>query len=306
VLGPGRAGLTRRGARRPGGTIAALLALYVCWGASVPAMKLMVKTAPPLGSAGAVFLLGGVVLGLCSTKRRRPTLAQGRRAALAGTIMLVAGQGLVTVLLTKLTVSLVSVLITTVPLWFVVLARLRGTKVSCGSYVRLMAGFSGVALVVITAPKAAIGGSPWAVVGCCIAPVLWAAGSLLASRRDAMPDDPHVTAAIQMTAGGLTLLLLAAAFGQLSPTAWAGVTADSLAAGAFLLTIDSLAGFMLYTRLLRSAPPQLVSTYAYATPLVSIAIGTTILGQPLWLGAVAGAIVVITTVALEIRTHGRD
>jgi drug/metabolite transporter (DMT)-like permease len=269
-------------------------------------MKLMVKTAPPLGSAGAVFLLGGVVLGLCSTKRRRPTRAQGRRAALAGTIMLVGGQGLVTVLLTKLTVSLVSVLITTVPLWFVVFARLRGTTVSGGSYIRLMAGFSGVALVVITAPKAAIGGSPWAVVGCCIAPVLWAAGSLLASQRDAMPDDPHVTAAIQMTAGGLTLLLLAAAFGQLSPTAWTGVTADSLAAGAFLLTIDSLAGFMLYTRLLRSAPPQLVSTYAYATPLVSIAIGTTILGQPLWLGAVAGAIVVITTVALEIRTHGRD
>jgi drug/metabolite transporter (DMT)-like permease len=298
--------LIRRGARRPGGTIAALLALYVCWGASVPAMKLMVKTAPPLGGAGAVFLLGGVVLGLCSTKRRRPTRAQGRRAALAGTIMLVGGQGLVTVLLTKLTVSLVSVLITTVPLWFVVLARLSGTTVSRGSYVRLIVGFSGVALVVITAPRAAIGGSPWAVVGCCIAPVLWAAGSLLASQRDAMPDDPHVTAAVQMIAGGLTLLLLAALFGQLSPTAWTGVTTDSLAAGAFLLIIDSLAGFMLYTRLLRSAPPQLVSTYAYATPLVSIAIGTTILGQPLWLGAVAGAIVVITTVALEIRTHGRD
>jgi drug/metabolite transporter (DMT)-like permease len=269
----------------------------------VPAMKLLVKTAPPLGSAGAVFLLGGVVLGLWSTKRGRPTRAQGRRAALAGTIMLAGGQGLVTVLLARLTVSLVSVLITTVPLWFVVLARLRGTTVSCGSYVRLIAGFSGVALVVITAPSAAIGGSPWAVVGCCVAPVLWAAGSLLASRREAMPDDPQVSAAIQMTAGGLTLLLLAAAFGQLSPTAWTSVTAESLAAGGFLLAIDSLAGFMLYTRLLRSAPPQLVSTYAYATPLVSIAIGTTILGQPLWLGAVAGAIVVITTVALEIRTH---
>jgi drug/metabolite transporter (DMT)-like permease len=295
--------LIRRFARRRGGTIAALLALYVCWGSSVPAMKLMVKTAPPLGSAGAVFLLGGLVLGLCSTKRRRPTRAQGRRAALAGTLMLVGGQGLVTVLLTKLTVSLVSVLITTIPLWMVILGRLRGTTVSRGSYVRLITGFIGVALVIMTAPRAAIGGSPWAVVGCCIAPVLWAAGSLLTSRRDAMPHDPQVTAAIQLAAGGLTLLLLAAAFGQLSPTAWTGLTAESLAAGAFLLTIDSLAGFMLYIRLLGSAPPQLVGTYAYATPLVSIAIGATILGEPLWLGAAAGAAVVIATVALEIRTH---
>jgi drug/metabolite transporter (DMT)-like permease len=229
-------------------------------------MKLMVNTAPPLGSAGAVFLLGGLVLGLCSIKSRRPTRAQGRRAALAGTVMFVGGQGLVTVLLTKLTVALVSVLIATIPLWIVVLARLTGAPVSRGSYVRLIAGFLGVALVIMTAPSAAIGGSPWAVVGCCIAPVLWAAGSLLMSRRDAMPHDPQVTAALQLAAGGLMLLLLAAAFGQLSPTAWTGVTADSLAAGAFLLASDSLAGFMLYTRLLRSAPPQLVSTYAYATP----------------------------------------
>jgi drug/metabolite transporter (DMT)-like permease len=99
------------------------------------------------------------------------------------------------------------------------------------------------------------------------------------------------------------LLVLAAALGQLSPAAWTGVTADSLAAGAFLLASDSLAGFMLYTRLLRNAPPQLVSTYAYVTPLVSIAIGTTILGEPLWLGAVAGALLVIATVALEIQAQ---
>jgi drug/metabolite transporter (DMT)-like permease len=266
-------------------------------------MKVMVKTAPPLASAGAVFVLGGVVLGLCSARRPRPTRAQARRAALAGTLMLAGGQGLVTVLLTKLTVSLVSVVITTVPLWIVVITRLRGTLVSRCSYARLIAGFIGVAVVIISAPGAAIGGSPSAVVGCCMAPVLWAAGSLLTSRRDSMPDDLLVTAAIQLVAGGLTLLVLAAALGQLSPAAWTGVTADSLAAGAFLLAIDSLAGFMLYTRLLRNAPPQLVSTYAYVTPLVSIAIGTTILGEPLWLGAVAGALLVIATVALEIQAQ---
>ncbi len=263
----------------------------------------MVKSAPPIASAGAVFLLGGLVLGAGSAKRRRPTAAQARRAALAGVVLLVGGQGLGTVVLTKLSVSLVAVLVATIPLWVVVLARLGGTAISRGSAVRLIVGFVGVALVVATAPSAAIGGSPWAVAGCCLAPMLWAAGSLLGARHSAMPADFQVAGAIQLIAGGLTLLLLAGLFGQLTPAAWSSVTAGSVAAAAFLLVIDSLAGFMLYTRLLRTAPPQLVSTYAYATPLVAVGIGTTIFGDSLWLGAIAGAVLVLGSVTLEIRTH---
>ena len=133
--------------------------------------------------------------------------------------------------------------------------------------------------------------------------MLWAAGTLLAARPGAMPEDPQAAGAIQLIAGGLTLLLLAGLFGQLTPDAWSRITASSVAAAAFLLIIDSIAGFMLYTRLLRTAPPQLVSTYAYATPLVALGIGTTILGESLWLGAGAGSILVIAAVALEVRSH---
>lgn len=216
-----------------------------------------------------------------------------------GIVLLVGGQGLATVVLTRLTASLVAVLVATIPLWVVLLARLGGAPVSRGSGV----GFVGIALVVATAPRAAIGGSPWAVVGCCTAAMLWAAGSQLAARPNAMPEDPQVAGAIQLIAGGLTLLLLAGLFGQLTPDAWSRVTTSSVAAAAYLLIIDSLAGFMLFTRLLRTAPPQLVSTYAYATPLVALGIGVTILGESLWLGAGVGAILVIASVALEVRAH---
>ena len=293
----------RRFARPPGGTVVALLALYACWGSSIPAMKLMVKSAPPIAGAGAVFLLGGLVLAACSARRQRPTAGQTRRAALAGVVLLVGGQGLATVVLTRLTASLVAVLAATIPLWIVILGRLSGGVVSRGSAARLVAGFVGIVLVVATAPSAAIGGSPWAVAGCCVAPMLWAAGTLLAARRNAMPDDSVVAGAIQLIAGGLTLLLLAGLFGQLAPSAWSNVSAESVASATFLLLVDSLAGFMLYMRLLRVAPAQLVSTYAYATPLVAVGIGTTIFGEPLWLGAVAGAVLVIGAVALEVRAH---
>ncbi len=264
-------------------------------------MKLMVKSVPPLAGAGLVFVLGGMVLGVGARRRVRPTSAQVGRAALAGTVLLVGGQGLATVVLTKLTASLVAVLVATVPLWVLLLARLGGTTMTRGSTVRILLGFAGIVLVVASAPGAAIGGSPWAVIGCCTAPVLWAAGSLLAADRSTLPVDLQLTSAIQLLAGGTILLALAALFGQLAPGAWSHASAGSLAAGGFLLVVDSLAGFLLYTHLLRTAPPQLVSTYAYATPLVATGIGTVVLGEPLWLGAVAGGVLVSSAGALEVR-----
>ena len=73
------------------------------------------------------------------------------------------------------------------------------------------------------------------------------------TRLDPPPADPRVANAISLGAGGVALLALAAAFGQLRLQAWAHVSAISLAAAASLLVLDSLAGFSLYTRLLRTA-----------------------------------------------------
>ena len=265
-------------------------------------MKLMVKSIPPLTGAGVVFLAGALVLGIGARKRPRPTLPQARRAGVAGTVMLVGGQGLATVALTRMTVSLVAVLEATIPLWVAGLSRMAGVRPSAGSAARIGLGFAGIAAVLLTAPHSAIGGSRWAVLAACVAPALWASGTLLQTGTERMPADPRTGSAIALACGGLALLGLAAVCGQLSPHALAGVSAESLAAAASLLALDSLAGFTLYTRLLRTAPPTLVSTYAYVVPLVAVAIGTIALGDELWLGAILGGALVLATIALEIRS----
>src|SRR5688500_6950219 len=61
-----------------------LLALYLCWGASVPAMKVMVETIPPLAGAAVVFLAGAGIVGMLAGGRRGATGPQLRRAALTG------------------------------------------------------------------------------------------------------------------------------------------------------------------------------------------------------------------------------
>ena len=280
-------------------TVPLLVALYVCWGSAIPAMKVMVETVPPLAGAALVFLLGGLVLLVAGRGRPAPTRAQVRDMTIAGVLLLVGGQGLATVALTEVTASFGAILAATIPLWVVLLSGLAGTPVSNGSKVRLGAGFAGIAIVVLTAPDSAIGGAPWAVAAFCVAPILWAAGSLLTAHVD--PPDRVVGNVVQLVAGGAVLFLLAASLGELDPARWSDLSLESVGAAAFLLVFDSLAGFMLYTRLLVTAPAPLVSTYAYVTPLFGAVLGATLLDEPLWAGAFAGGALVFGAVALELR-----
>lgn len=281
-------------------TVFLLLALYACWGSAIPAMKVMVETVPPLGGASLIFLVAGLVLAVAARGRPAPTRVQLRDMAAAGVLLLVGGQGLATVALTEVTASLGAILAATIPLWVVLVGGLIGTRVSVASKARLAAGFGGIAIVVLTAPKSAVGGTPWAVAAFCVAPILWAAGTLLTAHAD-RPADRLVANAIQLLAGGTVLLLLALSLGELDPARWSDVSSQSVGAVIFLLVCDSLVGFMLYTRLLACAPASLVSTYAYVTPLVGAVIGATVLDEPLWSGAFVGAALVVGAVALELR-----
>jgi drug/metabolite transporter (DMT)-like permease len=175
-----------------------------------------------------------------------------------------------------------------------------GVRVAVASWLRLVVGVGGIVIGVLTGADSAIGGAPWAVAAFCVAPILWAAGSLLTANVG-RPVDRVVASAVQLLAGGTVLLLIALSLGELDPTRWPDISWTSAGAAVFLLVFDSLVGFMLYTRLLESAPAPLVSTYAYVTPLVGAVIGATVLHEALWAGAFAGAAFVLGAVALELR-----
>jgi drug/metabolite transporter (DMT)-like permease len=286
----------------PPGTLVRLLALYLCWGTSIPALKIMVETVPPLGGAAAVFLLGGCALGLAAARRQRPTRAQLRRASVTG-VLLLGGQGLATVALTEVSASLTAILIASNALWAALFSRVAGRPLDGASVLRLAAGFGGIVIVMLSAPEAATGGAPAAVAAALLSSVAWALGTVAAARGGALPRDPLVTGCAQLLAGGGVLLALAIAFGQLQPRAWDAASAGSLAAAAFLLVFDSLAGFVLYTSLVRSTPLPVVATYAYVTPVIAVLIGVLALGEPLSVPAVLGATVAVLAVGAQLRAR---
>jgi drug/metabolite transporter (DMT)-like permease len=294
-------GALRRGYRPRGGVLVGLLALYACWGSSIPAMKVMVGGVPPLTGAGFVFLMGGLLLAVAGRRSARPTRSQTRRAAGVGVLMLVGGQGLATIVLTKLTASLAAVLFATVPLWIAALRTRRFDVAGRRSLLRGVLGFAGVVVMLLSAPATAVGGSAIAVIAAGAAPVCWAWGSVCSADRERMPADSRTSAAIELATGGLVLLLIAAISGQLTPNAFGRVTPPSLGAAGFLLFVDSLAGFTLYQKLLRTAPLTLVASYAYATPLVAVAVSIIVLGEHAWPGMGVGAVVIILAVYHEVK-----
>lgn len=279
-----------------------MVALWLCWGTSFPAMRIMVATLPPLLASGAIFTVAGLVLAATRPRALRGvTRRQAATAAGVGTCLLVA-QGSVAMAVQHVYASTAALLVAVIPLWVAVLGAVTGHRPNRATTLRLALGFAGVAIVLL-APGGEVGWSWWATVVVAAA-ISWAAGTLWASRAPHLPATRAATV-IQLVTGGLVLLAAGLLVGEAAALTDGHVTAVSWGAFAYLVLVDSLAGFALFNRLLRTAPVSLVSTYAYAVPVVAYLVGVLALGEPFHPLVLLGAAVIVTAVATEVRATGR-
>jgi drug/metabolite transporter (DMT)-like permease len=274
--------------------------VYIVWGSTYLAIALMVETMPPLLSAGARFIVVGLILLPFVAVRKglgaiRPTRAQLLSAGFVG-LMLPGANAVISVAEQDVPSGLAALLVASIPLWVILLrmvARERVTRQSLGA---VLLGFAGVALVVKPEGGASIFG-PLACIG---AALMWATGSF-ASPRIRLPRDPIVSVGWQSLLGGL--IVLAAGFiggegGDIHPGEW---STRSLLGLAYLITFGSLLAYSAYAWLLQNAPISKVSTYAYVNPVVAIALGFLINDESISTMALIGAAVIVASVALVIR-----
>ncbi|NYD34238.1 EamA family transporter [Actinomycetospora corticicola] len=142
------------------------------------------------------------------------------------------------------------------------------------------------------------GWTPWALV-IVASSVLWATGTLVAARSVVLPAAGAATA-VQLVVGGALVLTVGLVLDPATPIVG---NASSWAAVAVLLVVDSLAGFALFTWLLRHASVSLVGTYAYAVPVVAYLTGVLVLGEEFRPVVLVGAALVLGAVALQVRQH---
>jgi drug/metabolite transporter (DMT)-like permease len=285
----------------------ALGAVYLIWGSTYLAIRFAIETIPPFLMAGARYLTAGALLYGWSRLRGapRPSLAQWRPAAIIGALLLLAGNGGVVWAEQRVSSGLAALLISTEPLWIVLLVWQRDRRQRPGGRViaGLLLGFAG--LVLLVRPGSSSGGlDPLGVAAVLIASLCWAGGSIY-SQRAKLPSSQLLSTGMQMLSGGALLMIAAAITGEPARFALAEVSARSLLSLAYLVVFGAIIAFTAYVWLLRSASAVLVSTYAYVNPVVAVLLGWAFAGEPLTKGTLIAAAVILTGVALISSAQGK-
>ena len=278
----------------------ALLAVYLIWGSTYLAIRFAVETIPPFLSAAFRFIVSGSLLYIWrrSAGDPIPTKVEWRSAATVGIFLLVGGNGGVVWASQFIPSSLAALLVATVPLWMVAVdwARSSKDKPSVRAMIGILIGFCGVVLLIRFAGTDTAFFNLFGATAVLFASVFWAVGSLYA-RSAKLPESQLLATGMEMSAGGVTLLLIATAVGEWHRFDLGAVSSRSALALVYLTAVGS-AAFVAYVWLLRAAPTPLVSTYAYVNPLVAVLLGYFLAGEPMTARILFSAGLIIASVVL--------
>jgi len=273
--------------------------IYLVWGSTYLAIRVSVRTIPPLMGCGVRFLAAGLVLfgvlGAVGRLRPFPPPTELLGATVVGCWLLAGAVGLITVCEQHIPSNIAAVIASTAAIWVVIYRRLSGERVPPVALAAVLAGFAGVA--VLLAPSVGGGGLPlgWLAV-CLVVPFNWSSGSFYGAKMYRLPGDAFVASAIEMTAAGLLLLSLSLVAGERL-----GSFSAASAAAVIYLMFASLIAFSAYVWLLGKLPISTVVTHQYVNPVVAVILGAALLSEPVTWSVVVGAGLIIGAVVMIVR-----
>ena len=281
----------------------ALLTVYIVWGGTYLAIRYAVETIPPFLMAGTRFLVAGAILYIWRRFAGDPAPSRGQwlRASAVGLLLLLGGNGLLSLAEQKVASGIASLIIGSVPLWMTAIEAMRpgGVRPKFLGILGLTIGFGGIALLVAPSllsvnPAAS---HPQGIIALLCAALFWSLGSIY-SRHARLPDSSLLSTGMQMLAGGAGLYLVGAFTGEWHQLTLANISLRSWWGLLYLVLFGSMVGFSAYAWLLRSAPVSLVATYAYVNPLVAILLGSLFAQETLSMHVALSALIIIGSVVL--------
>jgi drug/metabolite transporter (DMT)-like permease/GNAT superfamily N-acetyltransferase len=286
----------------------ALGSIYLIWGSTYLAIRVMVETVPPLLGAGFRFLIAGAIfLAFLTAKRGIRALGFSGRELLAafavGTLLCFGGNGLVTVAEQDVPSGIAATLIASVPLWIILFRRVSRDPINRIALLGVLIGFGGVGILMLPGerPEGLTIGPMLVVVA---AAACWAIGSYY-GRGWSLPRDTMLSTALQMLTSGALMIVVGAGFGEFSEVDPGGFSTKSIAGFIWLVTAGSLVAYTAYTWLLKNAPVSKVATYAYVNPVVAIFLGWILLDETITGTIIVGASLIVASVALVVSRESR-
>jgi drug/metabolite transporter (DMT)-like permease len=277
----------------------ALVAVYLIWGSTYLAISVAIKGFPPFLMAGIRFLVAGGIMFIFLRVRGTPSPSRKQWLGLTaiGALLLVGGNGGVTIAEQWVASGLAAVWIATMPLWAALFAGLWGRWPNRLEWIGLGLGLVGVGLLNLENNLQA---NPLGAVALLISTICWAFGSVW-SQRLSLPTG-MMSSAGEMLAGGVIFMALSLAFGE----KLAGPPpAESIWAVAYLVVFGSIVAFSAYLYLLRRVRPALATSYAYVNPVVAVALGVGLAQEPISLVGIVAMAIIISAVGLVVVGRGR-
>ena len=279
----------------------------IVWGTTYLAIRIAVRTIPPLLLTGARFVTAGAVL-FAFARFRGEAIPHGKR--LLGELLLV---GLLMVGLGNLSVvwaeqwvpsGIAALLVATAPFWAALMERLReyGERIDLPRGIGMLIGFLGVALLVTP------GGAGGAfdlhfILGALavqIGSISWQYGTVR-GKYNLRDVPPLMSSAFQMLIGGIAVSITGFAIGEAKRLTW---SREGVAALAYLTTFGSVVAYTSYVYALKKLPVTRMSMYAYINPLVAVILGWLILDERLTWVSIVAMCIILGGVAL-VQSGGR-
>lgn len=282
--------------------VLAFFAIYFLWGTTFLAIRIAVEELPPLFAAGVRFFVAGLLLfGFMLAKREtKPSARQWRNLLVLSLLMFVAEYGPLFWAEKYVPSGIVSVLAAMIPIITLVMEMLifRQQKWLLSLAAATMLGFAGVGVLLLP------GGPQHFPVVPCLAILCgcttWSLGTVLSRSMD-LPQARPVTAGATMMLGGGMLLLLSAGFGEMHPMPHVSLRAAM--ALLYLIVFGSLLAFTAFVWLLAHMPATRVASHAYVNPIVAVALGYFLAGEPVTMRTLAGTALVLISVFMILRRN---
>lgn len=298
---------------KPSLTWISLWTVYIIWGSTYFAIAYVIETMPPLLGMGIRFFIAGLLLSLLiminsGWKEFRIPAVEIRTSAVMGFVLLGFGLGNVALAEEHVPSGIVALIIAALPLWIAIFRTIDGQRPTALSWIGLITGFLGVALLLKPGSVKSINGEDSTTVLFFMFMVLlgnigWALGTYLAPRYP-LPKNALVFTAIEMLAGGVSLTIAGLVKGEsledfLDASNWSWIWFW------YLVIFGSIIAYSAYLWLVSNAPVGLTATYAYVNPIIAVTLGAVFLDEVITVNYAVGGSIIVLGVLIVVTSESK-
>lgn len=254
----------------------ALFFVCIAWGTTYLGIRIAIEHFPPFFMAGFRQTVSGIILIILAFFYKKAMDFSWRNLlfqSLIGALMISLGNGLVTWGEQYISSGMAAIICGLMPLIAVMINLMinRGERLNGLIVSGLIVAFFGVGLIfkdnlAFIQERSYL----WGLLAVFVATGAWALGSVLSKQRF-KPSNPVFNSGVQVTAGGLILLLASGLFQEGGTLR--GIAAEGWWTMIYLVVVGSVLAYSAYMYMLQHLPVGIATLYAYVNPVVAVIVG---------------------------------